>query len=120
MIYIPVLISVAAMTGAQLLLKKGLLIVGQFPQQFGDLPGFFVRALSSPYVIGAGVLTIITALAWFLAVSRAELSQVYPFMALSYVLVALLSLIIFKEDVNALRWAGVAVICIGVLLVSRS
>jgi len=28
--------------------------------------------------------------------------------------------VLFKEDVTALRWAGVVVICVGVFLVSRS
>jgi len=41
-------------------------------------------------------------------------------MALSYVLVALFSLFLFKEDVTALRWLGIIVICVGVFLVSRS
>jgi drug/metabolite transporter (DMT)-like permease len=120
MVYVLVLISVAAMTAAQLLLKKGSLVVGHFPQNLGEAPHFFLKAYTNPYIIAAVFLTIVTALAWLLAVSKAELSQIYPFMALSYVLVALFSLLIFKEDVTPLRWAGIAVICIGVLLVSRS
>lgn len=120
MIYVLVFISVAAMTAAQLLLKKGLIAVGQFPQNFSQLLPFFSKVYSNPYVISAVFLAILTALAWVLAVSRAQLSFVYPFMALSYVLVALFSLLLFKEDVTALRWAGIAVICAGVFLVSRS
>ena len=120
MVYLLILISVIAMTAAQLMVKKGTLLLGQFPQHFAELPHFFLKACVNPYVIGAVFLTIITALAWLLAVSRAEISRIYPFMALSYVLVALVSLIVFKEGVSPLRWAGIAVICIGVLLVSRS
>jgi uncharacterized membrane protein len=119
MVYLLVLMSVAAMTAAQLLVKKGADTVG-FPQALGELPHFFLRACTNVYVIIAVVFTIITAMAWLLAVSKAELSHIYPFMALSYVLVALFSLLIFKEDVNALRWAGIIVICLGVFLVSRS
>lgn len=108
------------MTAAQLLLKKGVMLTGGFPQSLGDLIPFFVKAYTNAYIISAVILTIITALAWILAVSKAEISHIYPFMALSYVLVALFSFLIFKEDVNALRWAGIIVICIGVFLVSRS
>jgi len=32
----------------------------------------------------------------------------------------LFSLLIFKEDVNALRWVGIVTIVVGVILVSRS
>jgi uncharacterized membrane protein len=119
MVYVLVLISVAGMTAAQLLLKKGLLAVGHFPHNLGEAPHFFLKAYTNPYVIAAVFFTIVTALAWLLAVSKAELSHVYPFMALSYVLVAVFSMVIFKEDVSLLRWSGIAVICLGVLLVSR-
>jgi uncharacterized membrane protein len=120
MVYLLVLISVAAMTAAQLLLKKGLLVVGHFPQRPAEMVDFFFKAYTNPYIITAVIMTILTALAWLAAVSKAELSHIYPFMALSYVLVALFSWLIFKEDVSLLRWSGIAVICLGVLLISRS
>ena len=66
------------------------------------------------------LLRFVNVPAWILAVARAELSHIYPFMALSYVLVALFSLLLFRENVTALRWAGILVICVGVFLVSRS
>jgi len=120
MLYLLVFISVAAMSAAQLLLKKGLFSVGPYPQNFSELMPFFLKAYSNGYVISAVFLTILTALVWILAVSRTQLSFVYPFMALSYVLVALFSLLIFKEDVTIFRWLGIVVICFGVFLVSRS
>ena len=120
MVYLLVFISVAAMTAAQLLLKKGLLLVGGSPAHLVDLIPFFLKAYTNIYVISAVLLTIVTALAWILAVSKVQLSFLYPFMALSYVLVALFSLLFFKEDVGVLRWLGIIVICAGVFIVSRS
>ena len=120
MVYLLVLVSVVAMSGTQLLLKKGLLQVGGYPHNLTEIGSFFLKAYTNGYVIFAVILTIVTALAWIIAVSKAELSQIYPFMALSYVLVAVFSMVIFKEDVSPLRWAGIGVICLGVLLVSRS
>jgi drug/metabolite transporter (DMT)-like permease len=118
--YILVFMSVIAMTGAQLFLKKGLIQVGGFPDSLSRIGDFFLSAYTNVHVLLAVLLTAVTALAWTLAVSKAELSRAYPFMALSYVLVALFSLLIFKEDVGLLRWTGIAVICLGVLLISRS
>ena len=120
MVYLLVLVSVVAMSGAQLLLKKGLLQVGGYPHNLTGVGSFFLKAYTNGYVISAVILTIVTALAWILALSKAELSKIYPFMALSYVLVAVSSLLIFKEGVSPLRWAGIGVICFGVVLVSRS
>ena len=120
MIYLLVSTSIAGMTAAQLLLKKGLLAVGPYPQHLSEIAGFFARACTNVYVMSAVALAIVTAMAWILAVARAQLSQIYPFMALSYVLIAVFSLLIFKEDVTALRWVGIVVICVGVFLVARS
>jgi drug/metabolite transporter (DMT)-like permease len=118
--YILVFISVAGMSAAQLLLKKGLLSIGQWPQNFSEIIKFFLKVFSNPYVISAVIMTLLTASAWILALSKAELSNAYPFMALSYVLVAVFSLLFFKEDITVLRWFGILVICLGVFLVSRS
>lgn len=120
MIYLLVLLSVTAMTAAQLLLKKGLILLGNVPESIGELVVFFEKACTNIYVIAAAIMTLVTALAWIIAVSKAELSFIYPFMALSYVLVAVFSLLIFKEDINTLRWVGIVVICVGVFFVSRS
>jgi len=106
---------------AELLLRKGMLIVGQFPQGFPEIIRFFLKAFSNPYVLGAIAAVIIGSLAWFAAVSRADaLSRIYPIMALSYVLVVLFSIFIFKENITFLRWVGVACICLGVFFVAKS
>lgn len=120
MVYLLVAISVLAMSGAQLLLKKGLQLV-PFPQSFSEVASFFAKAFTNGYILSALFLVIVTALAWMLAVSKAEnLSQLYPFMALSYVIVALFSWWLFAEGVTVARWVGIALICAGVVLVARS
>jgi drug/metabolite transporter (DMT)-like permease len=58
--------------------------------------------------------------AWIAVLARLELSLAYPFLALNFVLVALSSRLILGESVPALRWAGILVICLGILLVARS
>jgi uncharacterized membrane protein len=114
-------ITLAGMVSAELLLRKGMLMVGQFPQNFSEIWSFFVKAFTNFYVLGAILAAIITGLAWISTVSRADaLSRVYPFMALSYVLVVVFSILFFKESVSPIRWVGVACICVGAFLVARS
>lgn len=120
MIYLLVSISIGGMTASHLLLKKGVLAVGRFPQGFSEVIPFFLKAYTNAYVIAAVLVALLAGMAWILAVARAQLSFIYPFMGLSFVLVALFSLIIFKEDITAVRWVGILVICLGVFLVSRS
>jgi drug/metabolite transporter (DMT)-like permease len=94
--------------------------VGQFTFSLHDLFGFPLRAFRNTCILVAVFMVLIAALAWILALSKSELSYIYPVAALSYVFVALLSFLIFHEDVTLLRWLGIAVICLGVFLVSRS
>jgi len=89
MVYVLVFISVVGMTAGQLFAKKGVLQVGGFPQNLGELGDFFSKAYTNAYILSAVFLNIMVALAWILALSKAQLSHIYPFMALSYVLVAL-------------------------------
>jgi drug/metabolite transporter (DMT)-like permease len=118
--YLLLTITLVAGVAGQLLLKKGLLVIGQFPQSLGELLNFFSRVFSSPFILSAVFLWIIAVLAWIFAATKAEMSYIYPFMALSFVLVALFSMLLFKENVTLLRWLGIIIICGGVFLVTRS
>ena len=52
--------------------------------------------------------------------SRASLSYAYPFVSLTYALILLFDRFILREPVSSLRWAGVALIIAGIVLVSRT
>lgn len=56
--------------------------------------------------------------AYMLILTWADYSYVQPASAFSYAIVAILGLVLLGEKVNALRWSGIAVICLGVLIVS--
>lgn len=120
MVYVFILISAIGMAVAQLLLKKGMLIVGQLPRNFNELSPFFCKTFSNIYVISAFLVTIVVALLWIYCLSKVQLSIAYPFMALSYVLVVVMSAFLLNENVSITRWIGVIVICIGVFLASRT
>jgi multidrug transporter EmrE-like cation transporter len=49
-----------------------------------------------------------------------DLSFAYPFLSLAYVVVTAYAYFVFNEDVNQFRIAGIALICIGTVLISRS
>lgn len=51
------------------------------------------------------------------ALKGGELSVLYPFVALAYVWVALLSKAILKEKITPLKWIGITVIILGVSLI---
>jgi drug/metabolite transporter (DMT)-like permease len=80
--------------------------------------GFVV--FSTP-AIWCGVASLITFMvSWMLALSWADYSFVRPASSLAYGIVALLGWLMLGEHVSPLRWAGIAVICMGVVVVGRT
>ena len=60
---------------------------------------------------GLGAILLIMALKY------GDLSVVYPFIALSFIWVALLSIVIFHERISLINWLGIFIIIIGVSLI---
>ena len=52
--------------------------------------------------------------------SQRDVSLIWPLTSLGFVITALAAKFLLKEEVSALRWAGVALIVIGAALVSYS
>jgi drug/metabolite transporter (DMT)-like permease len=71
--------------------------------------------------IWLGIASLITFfVAYMLVLSWADYSFVQPASSLAYGMVALLGYLMLGERVSPLRWAGIAVICLGVFLVGRT
>jgi drug/metabolite transporter (DMT)-like permease len=68
-----------------------------------------------------GVASLITFfIAYMLVLSLADYSFVQPASSLAYGVVAVFGYLILGEQISPLRWAGIAVICLGVLIVGRT
>jgi drug/metabolite transporter (DMT)-like permease len=71
--------------------------------------------------IWSGIASLATFfVAYMLVLSWADYSFVQPASSLAYGVVALLGYLMLGEKVSPLRWAGVAVICLGVFVVGRT
>ncbi len=79
-----------------------------------------LQVLSSPLVLGGLAFYALGAVAWVTVLSRVPLSLAYPNLALSYAFTPVLAWLLLGESVPSLRWVGIGVICVGVLIVSRS
>ncbi len=104
---------------AQLILKWQVGDAGDLPDAVGGKIEFLLRLLLRPWVVSALLVALLGALCWMAALTRFELSRAYPFMALSFVLVLLGSAAFFSESLTVAKVAGVALICIGLLVGSR-
>ncbi len=57
---------------------------------------------------------------WLAVLSWEDLSVALPLQALSYIVVAFLAQWYLGENVSPMRWAGIGLICVGVVMVTRS
>lgn len=118
--FLYVLLTITATVAGQLLLKKGMTQVGEVPAEPLRAIQFLLGAFLNSRVFAALVLAVVASLGWMAAVSKLPLSYAYPFMATTFPLVLVFSRVMFAEEISALRWVGVVIIWLGVVLVSRS
>jgi drug/metabolite transporter (DMT)-like permease len=78
---------------------------------------FLARAFASSTVWLGVLLLLAFFISYTLVLSWADFSFVQPASSLSYVIVALLGHFFLHEFVSPLRWAGIALVCTGVLIV---
>jgi uncharacterized membrane protein len=100
------------------LLGKGMKTVGPATHwTLADLWGVFLHICSSGY-IWLGVASLMTFfVAYMLVLTWADYSYVQPASSFSYAMVALLGYLLLGEVITPLRWVGIGVICLGVLIV---
>jgi drug/metabolite transporter (DMT)-like permease len=114
-----IIISVIIVVAGQVLIKRGLNDFCDLDFSSG-LVVAYMKIFLSPFVILGIALYFIAVLFWLYALSKLDLSYAYPFLALTYVLVALASLFFLHEHISILRWIGILAIFFGVILISRS
>lgn len=94
-------------------LKRGLFDIGVL-ESWSPVP--YILAFARPWIV-VGVLAMI---AWLvlrlLLFSWADLSYVLPVTSLSYSLSAAAGVVLLKESVSGIHWAGICLITVGVAL----
>jgi drug/metabolite transporter (DMT)-like permease len=101
---------------AQLLIKSG---ANTLPTHLGFDVSSAVAILTNVKVIAGYALYGINTVLLVLALRHAELSILYPVIALTYVWVSLLSVFVLHEHMNWYRAIGIAVIVFGVAIIGR-
>jgi multidrug transporter EmrE-like cation transporter len=116
-----ILTGVGLNAAAQLLLKVATRGLAHFAD-FGMstlLQAVWILARSVPFWLG--MLCYGTSVCvWLAALSKAPVSTAYPMLSLGYIVVAAVSVLWLGETLSLTKIVGIALICGGVVLVSRS
>lgn len=103
---------------AQLILKKGLILLGGIDFTSGVMVEIF-RVMHSPYVMGAFFLQGIIALFWIYLLSRTQLVYLFTMSgAFFYILLALASWVVLGERLSLIQWLGIFMISVGVAFIN--
>lgn len=121
MLRILVAMSVACVSAAlgQILVRRGMLAVGPLDTYAPlALLAYFGRVVANPWVIGGTALNAAFYVLFLAVLSWTGVTVALPLTALEYAAAAVLSVLILKESVPPLRWAGIGLVILGVVIVS--
>src|ERR1700746_1726300 len=115
-----ILAMVVCANAGDLMLKRGMMEIGALQLSRAGLGHAFLRTVRSG-TIWMGILFLIGfTISYMTALSWADYSYVMPAGAFGYAILTLLAVIFLHESVSPKRWVGVALICVGVLLVGQT
>ena len=116
-----VLIAVVISVLGQLSLKVAMNQVGAIDAGSLARPmETLTRVFSTPLVwLGLSCYGV-SALLWLVVLSRLDLSYAYLMLASMYVLIPLVSWLFLGERIPPMRWVGMVVVVLGVVIVARS
>ena len=109
--YSVLLVAILIGVIGQLLLKHGMLRQPAF--RFREIAGL---GRNLP-VLGGFCCYGLSTVLYLSVLARLDLSLAYPTVSLGYVLVIIMSRVLFQEPVSPTRWVAAGIICLGVVLV---
>ncbi len=103
----------------QLILKWQVMKVGNLPGDNLEKVIFLMKLFMNPWVISSFLAAFVASFFWMAAMTKFELSQAYPFMSLSFVLVFGLSIFFFHESATLFKYIGMIFIIVGIGFISQ-
>jgi drug/metabolite transporter (DMT)-like permease len=113
-------LSICAGVSGQLVLKRGMSILGAQSLSASSVVDVLQRMAFSPWVIGGLLIYVAGTFFWLMVLSRVDLSYAYPMTSMSYILIVLSSWHFLGESISPLRIVGVLTIIVGVSVIAQS
>jgi uncharacterized membrane protein len=115
-----VLTMVICANAGDLLLKRGMAQIGAVELTLHGIAQAFRLTVTSATIWLAIFFLIGFMVSYMTVLSWADYSYVMPAGAFGYAVLTFLAVIFLHESVSPRRWVGVALICVGVLLVGQT
>ncbi len=115
-----VITGVMLNAAAQLLLKLATSTTGAIDLSWTGLASAGPRLLSHFGLWSGLACYAVSVVIWVLALSRASVSVVYPLLSIGYIVNAVAAAALFEESLEPAKMVGIAVIILGVFILSQS
>lgn len=103
----------------QVVLKWQVSLAGPMPAETSEKIGFLLGLLLKPWILSGFAAAFLASIAWMAAMTKFDLSYAYPFMSLNFVIVLVLSAVLFSEPVTAPKLIGLSLIIVGIIVGSQ-
>ncbi|MEO7622818.1 MAG: EamA family transporter [Gallionella sp.] len=105
---------------AQILMKAGTNSIGYFEFSMQNIMPVSMKLATEWHIILALFCYALSVIIWILALSRVPVSIAFPMLSMAYVVNAIAASYLLGEAFNPTKLAGMAVIILGVIIISRA
>lgn len=102
---------------AQLLVKKGMSVLGIYFFSLSQLVSLAISVFTNIYLFLGMCCYGISVLLWMIVLSRVPVSVAYPFSSIGFIITMIFSYFLFNEMITVNKVMGMGLICLGVYLV---
>ena len=105
---------------AQILMKAGTNAVGHFEFNTGNILPIGMKLATEWHIVTALFCYALSVVIWILALSRVPVSIAFPMLSMAYIVNAIAAWYFLGEAFNPTKAAGIGVIILGVIIISRA
>jgi multidrug transporter EmrE-like cation transporter len=116
-----VLPTIVLTTYSQLMIRWRILDLASGASHSLAMPARTFAYLTDPYIVSAYTMTLFSGISWFFVLEKHPVTIAFPvYIGLLFCVVTLGSSLVLREAVSAQHLAGMALILLGIVLVSRA
>jgi spaO len=119
--HIPLILSSVFLNAlAQIFIRQGMLKLGSVSFNMEQIWNMALSVFTNMYLLSGMFSYGISIILWMIVLSKVNVSLAYPFLSVGYVVTAVLAYLIFKEPLTVQKIFGIAIICLGVVILTYS
>jgi drug/metabolite transporter (DMT)-like permease len=105
---------------AQILMKSGTNAIGHFAFSMENIVPIGWKLATEWHIVTAVCCYVLSLVVWILALSRVPVSVAFPMLSMAYVVNAIAAYYLLGEPFSSTKLAGMGVIILGVIIISRA